>query len=164
MMLRALQVTSDPKKLKQMLGLHSVAQVYQTLDRLSIRKEYHNALQAAGLDMGSIVNKLKHLTLYAEDEGVQLRATLAILKSLGLEKYENDAEAGGSFEQELLKTLEKQKEVPAQAKAENVIDSGELPKEFQIEDYEVNVPEIPDSMKQLRKNEDDLTKRLYGTG
>ena len=38
-LLKALKITQDPKKLREMIGVKSVAQVYQTLDKLAMRKE-----------------------------------------------------------------------------------------------------------------------------
>jgi len=44
LLLKALKVTQDPTELKKMIGVKTVAEVYRTLDKLSLRKEYHKAL------------------------------------------------------------------------------------------------------------------------
>ena len=43
-LLKALQITQDPKKLRDMIGVKTVADVYRTLDKIAMRKEYHEAL------------------------------------------------------------------------------------------------------------------------
>jgi len=52
LLLKAMQVTSDPNELKKMAGLKTVADVYRTLDKLAMRKEYHEALSRQGIDLG----------------------------------------------------------------------------------------------------------------
>jgi hypothetical protein len=54
MLLKALQITQDPKKLREMIGVKTVAEVYRTLDKMSMRKEYHNALAKSGISFDFI--------------------------------------------------------------------------------------------------------------
>ena len=61
LLLKALKVTTDPKKLRQMAGLKSVAEVYRTLDKLALRKEYHAALVKHGVDFNFIVREYKNI-------------------------------------------------------------------------------------------------------
>lgn len=149
-LLKALQVTSDPKELRRMMGVRTVADVYRTLDKMSMRKEYHEALARAGLSLDVVVNGISDIAKTAEKDDTRLKAYQIILKSLGLEKYDSsDTPTGGTWEEELLKSLEKQPEHAA------------LPEALE-EDYEVDQPEMPERMKKMREEEDELTRSIYG--
>lgn len=146
-LLKALQVTQDPKKLKQMIGVRTVAEVYRTLDKMSLRKEYHEALARAGFSLDLAVQGIKTIAETAEKDDTRLKAYQILLKSLGLEKYDaSDIPAGGTWEEELLKSIEK-------------TEQGALPIGA---DYEVVEPEMPERMKKMREEEDALTKSIYG--
>lgn len=156
-LLKALQVTQDPKKLREMIGVRTVTEVYRTLDKLAMRKEYHEALARSGISFDYIVDGLKTIANGAEKDGDRLKAFQTLLKSLGLDKYDAvEAGAGGSWEEVLLKQLEKEKDKPLLAQgtapAEESKDSGE---------YEVKIPEIPESMKRLRAEEAKLVEGIY---
>lgn len=95
LLLKALKVTQDPKELKQMIGVRTVADVYRTLDKMALRKDFHRALEAQGLSFDYILTGIKNI---AEDanakDDVKLKAYLALLKSLGMDKYE-ESQSGG---------------------------------------------------------------------
>ena len=91
MLLKALQVTQDPEKLKVMMGFTRVADVYRTLDKLSIRKEYHEALSRVGLSLDFIVEGIRSIAETGEKDADRLNAYKTILKSLGLERYVRQA-------------------------------------------------------------------------
>lgn len=147
-LLKALQVTQDPKKLKQMMGVRTVAEVYRTLDKMSLRKEYHEALARAGFSLDMAVRGIKDIAETSEKDDTRLKAYQILLKSLGLEKYDaSDIPSGGTWEEELLKSLDKNDQ-PALPAAEA--------------DYHVVEPEMPERMKKLREEEDQLTKSIYG--
>ena len=149
-LLKALQVTQDPQKLKQMIGVRTVAEVYRTLDKMAMRKEYHAALARAGLSLDVVVKGISDLAQFGEKEDTRLKALQTVLKSLGLEKYDaSDIPAGGTWEEELLKSIEKTPDQKA------------LPEATDVE-YEVTPPELPERMKKLREEEDALTKSIYG--
>lgn len=148
-LLKAMQVTQDPNKLRQMMGVKTVAEVYRTLDKMAIRKEYHEALGRAGLTPDKVVEGIANIAATAEKDDTRLKAYQTILKSIGLDKYDaNDTPAGGTWEEELLKSIEKTKGTPA------------LP-EADIE-YEVEVPPIPEEVLKMREEENELTKSVYG--
>jgi hypothetical protein len=148
-LLKALQVTQDPKKLKQMIGVRTVAEVYRTLDKMAMRKEYHESLARAGLTIDVVTAGLAQLATNGEKEDTRLKALQTVLKSLGLEKYDSsDIPAGGTWEEELLKSIEKAPEAAA------------LPAATQ--DYEVVQPEMPERMKKMRQEEEELTRSIYG--
>lgn len=148
-LLKALQVTQDPKKLRQLMGVKTVADVYRTLDKMSIRKEYHEALSRAGFDLDKVVKGIADIAEGAEKDDTRLKAYQTILKSIGLDKYDsNDTPSGGTWEEELLKSVEATKDMALPAAIEA--------------DYEVAPVEVPDKMKKLREEEDELTKSIYG--
>lgn len=148
-LLKALQVTSDPNELKKMIGVRTVAEVYRTLDKLAMRKEYHAALSRSGISFDFIVDGLKAEAVAGEKSADRIKALQVLLKSLGLDKYDSDAGASSSWEDELMKSIEKDK--TKQIDAPTAMDA----------EYEVVTPEIPESMRKMREEEDRLSKGIY---
>lgn len=152
MLLNALAVTSDPKKLKDMIGVKTVADVYRTLDKMAIRKEFHKALDRAGISFDFIVGGIRNIAAGAEKDGDRLRAFQMLLQTLGLDKYEEATGAGsGSWEEQVIRAVEKEK--------------AKLPEGTVIKptaEYEVIQPVVPESVKEKREKEKDLTETLYG--
>jgi hypothetical protein len=156
-LLKALQITNDPKELRKMMGVRTVTEVYRTLDKLSTRKEYTDALSRAGLDMDFIVNGLKKIASEGFKDSDRLSALKTILQSLGLDKYEADPnQGGGTWEEELLKITE------AAKKERDLLGAGEKIYDVEIEDYEVKQPIIPESVKKQREEEAKLVEGIYG--
>lgn len=148
-LLKALKVTNDPKQLRDMLGVKTVAEVYRTLDKLAMRKEYHAALNRSGVSFEFIVDGLKAEAMGEGKSADRIKALTVLLKSLGLDKYDSDAASGGSWEEELVKSLDRDK-----AKE---LDSPQI-----IEaEYEVNTPETPEAMKKMREEENKLLSGIY---
>ncbi len=132
-----------------MIGVRSVAEVYRTLDKMSMRKEYHDALARAGFSLDLAVQGIKTIAETSEKDDIRLKAYQILLKSLGLDKYDSsDVVAGGTWEEELLKSLEKKEEVMTLPSADD--------------DYQVQQPEMPERMKKLRAEEEELTRSIYG--
>lgn len=148
-LLKALKVTSDPIELRKMLGVRTVAEVYKTLDKLAMRKEYHAALARSGISFDFIVDGLKAEASGGDKSADRIKAFQVLLKSLGLDKYDSDANAGSSWEEELVKSIERDKAKEISA-----------PKE-EVEEYVVNVPAVPESMRKMREEEDKLLKGIY---
>lgn len=140
---------TDPKELRKIAGLNSVAEVYRTLDKIQIRKEYHDALFRAGLSLDFVVDKLKSLCSDETSDKVKLGAVQTLLKSLGLDKYEKQEEAGKNWEEIILELTEKNKEV-----------GNDLPK-IDSGDYEVNAPLLPEAVKKRQKDEQEIANELY---
>ena len=152
LLLKAMQVTQDPKKLREMIGVKSVAEVYRTLDKMAMRKEYHEALSNCGISFDYIVKGIKDIADAGEKDGDRLKAFQTLLKSLGLEKYEaSDIPAGGTWEEELTKSINGKKEQD-RLPSGNIIDDV---------DYEVFEPEVPDSVKKMRGEEAELVDGIY---
>jgi len=148
LLLNAMKTTQDPSKLKQMAGLKSVAEVYRTLDKMALRKEYHRALSRHGIDFSFIVEGIKAECLGAEKSSDRLNGYKILLKSLGMETYdENATSGGGSWEDAIKKVVNESEE-----KGEDVDEDG---------DYEVIAPAVPDSVRQIKKAESEMKNGLY---
>ncbi len=158
LLLRALKITSDPKELKKMIGVQRVADVYRTLDKLALRKEYHQALQDLGIDFNTIVGGIKEIALRGEKDSDRLSAWKVFLKSLGLDEYkEESAESRRSWEDVM-------KEIVDKENSEDEIDKieGETETEEEIKNYEVNEPTIPEDVQEDIKRENEVGRQLYG--
>lgn len=149
-LLKALQVTQDPKKLREMMGVKTVAEVYRTLDKLAMRKEYHKALSKLGISFDYIAGGIKGIADNGFKDADKLNALKTLLKSVGMETYD-DAAGGnsGTWEEELLKSLESEKMLG------NGIEKMLIPR------YDVVIPKIPDSAKIKQDEEEELTSSIY---
>lgn len=146
MLLNALKITQDPNKLRQMIGVKTVADVFRTLDKMSMRKEYHKALDKHGISFDYVVDRLKkEIDAPIGKAGDRIKALNMLMKSVGIDKYEDSGISGGSWEDALLKA--------------GAPDSQEEIKE--IEDYEVKVPELPESLREIKEKEKKVGKSLY---
>ena len=152
-LLNALKITRDPKKLREMIGVKSVADVFRTLDKLALRKEYHKSLTKLGIDFDFIARGIKVLAENGFKDSDRLKAYQILLKSLGMDTYDEKESGGNGWEDALQKIVsqESKKEI------EGPIDHSE--------DYEVSFPEVPDAIKARKKQEEDEVKEgnsLYG--
>ena len=149
-LLKALQVTQDPKKLREMIGVRSVAEVYRTLDKLAMRKEYHEALTRSGISFDYIVKGIKEIADGGFKDRDKLAAFQTLLKSVGMEKYDEAGVATtGTWEEALLKKIE-------DGKKENIV-----PKLTTPAQYEVTLPEVPESARKSREEEQDVISSIY---
>lgn len=145
LLLKALRITDDPKKLKQMIGVRSMADVYRTLDKIVMRKEYHAVLAKLGISFDYIVGNLKKEIDTGEKASDRLKALSILLKSIGLDKYEETTVGGGGWEDALLKLTEGKK---SEEKNEDV-------------EYEVIQPVIPESIRIAKEKEKQEGRSLY---
>ena len=97
---------TDINELKKIAGASKAAEVYRSLNKLSIRKEYHDALIRNGIDLDFIVGKLKKVVEEAGSDNTKLAALQTFMKSLGLEKYEVTEEGGKGWEELLVDARE----------------------------------------------------------
>jgi hypothetical protein len=149
-LLKALQVTQDPKKLRDMIGVRTVAEVYRTLDKLAMRKEYHSALSRLGISFDYIAGGIKEIADNAGKAEVRLKAFETLLKSVGMEKYDDAGVAStGTWEEVLLKKIEEGKKDESK------------PAISAPEKYDVKVPEIPESVKKARSEEEEMLSSIY---
>lgn len=144
---------TDPNELRKMAGLKSAAEVYRTLDKLAIRKEYHNALANQGVTFDKIVAGIKDICENSKTDSVKLSGYQTLLKSLGLDKYEKDDESGKSWEETIIKAIEEKEKTESE--------SGEII-DVEVEEYEIDKPEIPKSALKRIEEEKKIADELYG--
>ncbi len=72
-----------------------------------------------------------------------------------MDKYDDDSKAGGSWEDELLRVIENAKDKKA---IEGSKEDGEIDLDA---DYEVIQPEVPESIKKLQEEEEELVRGIY---
>lgn len=148
-LLKALQITTDPNELRKLAGLKTVAEVYRTLDKLSIRREYHEALSRAGISLDLVVGGIKKICEGDASDKVKLSGWLAILKTLGLDEYKQNVEGAGSTWEELVREVA-QKEMDDDVKSDKI-----------IKDYEVIKPPTPKDELEIEKKEKKGGVSLY---
>ena len=141
---------TDPNELRKLAGLKATADVFRTLDKMAIRKEYHQALSASGLSFESIVNQIKNIGESGSSDSVRLKAWTVILKSLGLDKYEKQEDSSKSWEDALLGSIEETKKLPEGKTIEG-----------EVVDYEVKTPEVPVEERIRREKSSAAEKGLY---
>lgn len=150
MLLKALRITQDPNKLKEMIGVRTVAEVYRTLDKIAMRKEYHSALARHGITFDYIVQNIKKEVDTAEKSSERLMAINMLLKSIGLDKYEESEVRGDGWEEALLKISEEKEKKEAFGSVDN-----------SHEDYEVISPQIPEEVRIAKEKEKQEGRSLY---
>jgi len=142
LLLRAMQVTVDPYKLKNILGFRNVNEVYRTMDKIAMRKEYHDALLRNGIDFDTIIGGIKDLCVNSKSDSVKLMGWQTFIKSLGLDAYKDVPESTRkTWEDTLLEKVEQQKSLDAPLQL-----AGE---------YEVNTPEVSAEDVMYGKEEED---------
>lgn len=153
-LLKAMMASDDPKEWKRMVGLRTMAELYRTLDKLSIRKEYHKALSFNGIDFKKIAKKLNQLCFESDKEAIQLKGLTLLLKSLGLDRYETVTDNDQGWEEiiaEASANIDKKK---------NAIEGEEVSIDPD-EDYEVNLPAVPEEVVKNQEDENKLARELY---
>ena len=149
-LLKALQVTQDPKKLKEMMGVKTVAEVYRTLDKLAMRKEYHEALANAGISFDYIVGGIKGIADDGFKDADKLKALQTLLKSVGMDTYKEDTTSiKGTWEEILLQKIEEGKK------------EGAVPELAAPAHYDVKLPVVPESVKKAQEEEKEMTSSIY---
>lgn len=143
---------TDVNDLKKMAGMRTAAEVFRTLDKLAIRKEYHAALANNGITLDYIAGGIKQVADTSMKESVRLKAYQTLLRSLGLEKYDNEEETGKNWEETIIAAFEKGDKLVGDDKTTLALE----------EDYEVEVPAIPESVAKKRAEENALARELYG--
>ena len=151
MLLKALNFTTDIKELKKIAKFHTDAEVYRTLDKLSIRKEYHEALGRNGLGLDTIVGGIKKLCVSADKDDTKLKAYQFLLKSIGLDKYEATEASGKNWEELLLKI---------DGREQQRLDGGEKIVEGKIL-YEVTTPVVPPEILERQARDKEINESLY---
>ena len=155
LLLKALKVTQDPERLRQMIGVKKVADVFRTLDKMTLRKEFHKSLTKCGIDFNYIVSGLKKEVESAESAKDRIAVYQTLLKSLGMDRYEDVGEGGAQWEDAFLKSMEKNKEV-SPANGNKLIGESKP-----TDDYVVVEPEAPEGVRKKMEEENEAAKSLY---
>lgn len=150
LLLKAMQVTVDPRELRKMTGLRTVAALYRTLDKLAIRREYQEALAMHGLTVDNLVKGLKQLLDSTKDQKIKLQIYTLLFKTLGIDQYVME-EDGDDSSWELMKNLQKS---AAEKQAEKNI--------YEVKEYEVAVPSVPKEEEKKEKIERETARSIYG--
>jgi len=144
MLLKALKITQDPKRLREIIGVKTVADVYRTLDKIAMRKEYHASLAKHGVSFDYIVGNLKGVIDTADKPTEKLMGLSILMKSIGLDKYDETATGGGSWEDALANIPKEKREA-----------------QLKTIEYEVIAPEVPEEIKKKREKELKEGRSLY---
>jgi len=156
LLLGAMMVTDDINEIMKMTGVIRKAEVYRTLDKLSIRKDYHQALADNNLSIDYIVKGLKDIADKSSD-ATRLKALQTILKSLGLDSYQGVEGTGSSWEETILKLSEKKEKEIVDGEIVGDEDDDEMAGKL----YEVNAPEKPAEEEMKSEEERNLMEMLY---
>ncbi|MCK5616271.1 hypothetical protein KAR91_81165, partial [Candidatus Pacearchaeota archaeon] len=140
------------KDWKMAIGAKHMAEVYRTLDKLSIRKEYHQALVRQGISLDFIIGGVKDIAINAKDK-TALAAFQTLLKSVGMDKYEDVAQGTRGWEDLIL---------DAEKKNNERIDAGKEPEVIESTEYTVVEPKIPQEVLDKQSEELELADQLYG--
>ena len=107
LLLRGMMMTGNLEAAAKYAGIHAEAEIYRTLDRIGLRREYHEALQSEGVDLRWIVRGIKDKAENAELDSVRLNALRLFLASLGLNRYDVAEEGAKNWEETLLELSER---------------------------------------------------------
>lgn len=148
LLLRGILLTGgNMEKAAKLSGLRNAAEAYRMMDRISIRKGYHEALEAEGINLQWIVRGIKDKAENAQLDSVRLAALRMLLTSLGLNTYNVQEEGAKNWEDTLLEMSEKSDASDGQKS----LSSG----------YDVVIPEMPESVRAQREEENEIGKELY---
>lgn len=163
-LLGALAKTQDPQKLKEIIGVRTVAEVYRTLDKLQIRKEFHKALDKNGISFDFIISGIKKEAIGGDKSADRLKAFDMMLKTLGLDKYDDSKESSStSWEEKLIEAMDAAPAIPNKEEVLHLQGEGtDVPNTIftPMEEYEVEVPQIPLSAKAKEAEEKKMGDSL----
>ena len=150
MLLKALRVTQDPKKLRDIIGVRTIAEVYRTLDKIAMRKEYHASLAKNGISFDYIVSGIKDEIDNATKSSDRLAGLKMILQSIGMDKYDETSLGTGGWEDVLKEIREKKEE-----------SGGDREGNEKIIEYKVKEPEMPEHIRIAREKSMKESSELY---
>lgn len=143
-----IDIVDDGKRLDRMrkaAELRTLSEAQKTSDKLTFRSQYNDALTLKGVSMTWIVEQLKSIAEDAEPK-TALQAVKTLLQSVGMDKYEESESAAKSWEETLSKAVDHERA--------GLLDSYDVP------DYEVIEPKVPELMEGLSEAADKLAKSL----
>ena len=146
LLLKGFLLTSNLVEAGQYAGIKRKVDLYRTFDRLSVRKDYQEALMEEGITPSFLAKSLKFKVENEDKDATQLEALKVLLRSMGLDKYEKEEEESKGWEQAVTDYMDNQNLLPT------------APKKTV---YEVKRPEIPESARKAREEDSVLGKELY---
>jgi len=152
-----MQQTSDVTKMQQLTGIRTVAEVYRTLDKIAMRKDYHQALIRQGIDLDTIIVGIKQLCVNSNSDSVKLSGYKTFLKSLGLDEYKEDNSDTGKNWEEKMRTIVQKEIDSGYGKGDGDVNNNIKT----IDDYEVITPEVPEDEQIKRDNEKEEGVSIY---
>jgi hypothetical protein len=147
-------------ELRKIAGMKTATDVYRTLDKMALRREYHAALATNGVDFEYLVKGIKDVCDNGMSDKVRLSGYQTLLKSLGLDKYEKVEDSGKSWEESIIQLTRDNVEEgnllaePSEGEDDDVGDLNRM--------YEVEVPEMPEDEKKRRERDKELSDSFYG--
>jgi hypothetical protein len=152
-LLNTLTISKDPEKMQQIMNVQKVAGAIKTLDKIVLRKQYHEALHQDEVDFKFIVKGIKKECEQGDKSSDRLKGYQILLRSLGMDSYDDSKdESTANWEDALQKVIKEKKLQKAISAPEEVID----------QEYEVIQPKVPDSVKSKKQEESvDAGKSLY---
>ena len=171
---------TDISDLKKIVGLRSATDVYRTMDKMALRKEYHQALGRAGIDFDYLVAGVKNICDNGSSDKVRLSAFQILLKSLGLDKYMDDGPSIKSWEDTIIELTDKNNQIKQLEESQNQGSKNLLSIDSLIADsssadsssndsssadsskeYEVKIPVMPEDERKQREEEKALADSFY---
>jgi len=149
-LLKTMMVTTEPSALKKAIGARMMSEVTRTLDKLAIRKDYHKALGRNGISLDYIVSNIKGIIETTGKDAVKLKALEVILRSVGLDTYEEIEKEGKSWEEMLIDLQNSERNNSKMVEAK-------------VDEYSVDKPVEPKSEIDRKEDERNYAKELYGT-
>lgn len=143
-LLKALSHTTDTDELKRIVGAKTKIELYRMIDKLTIRKEYHRALDRLGINFDEILKEIWEIANKGDKDATRLKALQGLLKSLGVDEYKDSATGSGESWEELLR--------------EQIESGNNL---SQDTNYEVKEPSVPDEDSKRIEEEQKIGHGLY---
>lgn len=143
---------TDPQELRKLAGLKSAAEVFRTLDKLAIRKEYHDALFRNGITLDKVISEIKSIGEGDNSASVKLKAWQTILRSVGLDKYEKLEETGKGWEEAIIEASDAVGTDEGEAGGDETV----------VVEYDIDRPSMPEEERAKREAEREFSKELYG--
>lgn len=147
-LLKAMMASDNPNDWRKMLGVKTMAQVYRTLDKIIIRKEYHQALGRQGITFDAIIKGIKDISNDAAP-AVRLKAYQTLLRSLGVERYDDVSESSKDWEELIINASDDS--------SPQSIDG----QKFEVEEYVVEQPVVPEGEKEKSDRDKEAGRQLY---
>ena len=151
LVLKMLPQADSLEGLRRLTGIKSNAEVIRTIDKLAIRQEYHKSLADNELSLDYIVKRLKEICDTSGSDKVKSNTLFGLLRSVGLDKYEAIEQGGGSWEEIMLKIIDKQEKIKEKGESTSAIEG----------EYEVSRPETPPEEVERRRKNLEIEKSIY---